>query len=118
MPATAGQRKTRITFTANERSGRRVEEQIAVLRALWTQPVVTFDGKWHHIVEAGINPLPVQRPIPIWMGGSNEAVGSRSTGLAGSPSHPGSTSERRSGFHVMTPRSNRFRSAVELVRIS
>ena len=49
--------------------GRRVSEQIAVLRALWTQEVVTFEGKWHRITEAGINPLPVQRPIPIWMGG-------------------------------------------------
>ena len=49
--------------------GRRVSEQIAVLRALWTQEVVSFEGKWHRITEAGINPLPVQRPIPIWMGG-------------------------------------------------
>lgn len=49
--------------------GRRVEEQIALLRALWTQEVVDFHGKWHTISEAGINPLPVQRPIPIWFGG-------------------------------------------------
>src|SRR6478752_3439105 len=49
--------------------GARSEEQIAVLRALWTQPVVTFEGRWHHIDAAGINPLPVQRPIPIWLGG-------------------------------------------------
>lgn len=54
--------------------GRRMEEQIAVLRALWTQPVVTFEGRYHTIVGAGINPLPVQRPIPIWMGGGDEAV--------------------------------------------
>ncbi|HET9000994.1 MAG TPA: LLM class F420-dependent oxidoreductase [bacterium] len=49
--------------------GARIEEQVAVLRALWTQDVVTFHGRWHRIVQAGINPLPVQRPIPIWMGG-------------------------------------------------
>ncbi len=48
--------------------GRRSSEQIDVLRALWTQPVVTFDGKWHQIHHAGINPLPIQRPIPIWLG--------------------------------------------------
>ncbi len=54
--------------------GARSEEQIAVLRALWTQPVITLDGRWHHINEAGINPLPVQRPIPIWLGGEAEAV--------------------------------------------
>ena len=49
--------------------GKRIEEQVQVLRALWTEPVVSFHGRWHHIDEAGINPLPVQRPIPIWMGG-------------------------------------------------
>ncbi len=51
--------------------GRRVEEQIALLRELWTKPVVTFAGRWDRVVEAGINPLPLQRPIPIWMGGGN-----------------------------------------------
>jgi len=54
--------------------GRRIEEQVTVLRALWTQPLVTFHGRWHHITDAGINPLPVQRPIPIWIGGSDERV--------------------------------------------
>ncbi len=54
--------------------GARIVEQVKVLRALWTQPVVTFDGNWHHISEAGINPLPVQRPIPIWFGGHAEAT--------------------------------------------
>ncbi|MBK5331188.1 MAG: LLM class F420-dependent oxidoreductase, partial [Ilumatobacteraceae bacterium] len=48
--------------------GRRLEEQVAVLRQLWTQELVTFDGHWHHLDRIGINPLPVQRPIPIWMG--------------------------------------------------
>jgi len=54
--------------------GARIEEQIAVLRALWTEPVITFQGRWHHIDAAGINPLPVQRPIPLWMGGKVESV--------------------------------------------
>lgn len=49
--------------------GRRIEEQIALLRRLWTEPVVDFTGRWHRISRAGLNPLPVQRPIPIWMGG-------------------------------------------------
>ncbi len=49
--------------------GARIDEQVAVLRALWTQPAVTFRGDFHAIPDAGINPLPVQRPIPIWMGG-------------------------------------------------
>ncbi len=54
--------------------GKRSEEQISVMRALFTQESVTFHGKWHTINEAGINPLPVQRPIPIWIGGSTEAT--------------------------------------------
>ena len=54
--------------------GARSEEQIAVLRALWTQPTVTFQGRWHHIEDAGIKPLPVQRPIPIWIGGSADTT--------------------------------------------
>jgi probable F420-dependent oxidoreductase len=49
--------------------GKRIEEQIAVLRALWTDDVVDFEGRWHRIDRAGINPRPVQRPIPVWMGG-------------------------------------------------
>ena len=48
--------------------GRRTEEQIRLLRALWTQEVVNFKGRWNQVTDAGINPLPVQRPIPIWMG--------------------------------------------------
>ena len=48
--------------------GRRTEEQIPLLRALWTQEVVNFKGRWNQVTDAGINPLPVQRPIPIWMG--------------------------------------------------
>lgn len=54
--------------------GRRVEEQVAVLRELWTEPRAHFSGKWHHFEHVGIRPLPVQRPIPIWFGGSAEVV--------------------------------------------
>lgn len=54
--------------------GARSEEQIAVLRALWTEPVVTFQGRWHQIDAAGIKPLPIQRPIPIWIGGGADAT--------------------------------------------
>ncbi len=52
--------------------GKRIEEQIALLRRLWTEPSVTFDGTWHHVDRAGINPLPVRRPIPLWMGADSE----------------------------------------------
>ena len=62
--------------------GKRSEEQIAVLRALWTQEVVDYHGRWHDITHAGINPLPVQRPIPLWLGGRVEAVVERVGRLA------------------------------------
>ena len=53
-----------------------------VLRLLWTQPLVTFQGRWHHIPDAGLNPMPVQRPIPLWFGGSAEPVLERTARLA------------------------------------
>ena len=58
--------------------GARIEEQIEVMRLLWTREVVSFEGKYHRIDEAGINPLPVQRPIPVWMGARAD-VGLRRT---------------------------------------
>jgi probable F420-dependent oxidoreductase len=54
--------------------GRRVEEQVEVLRLLWTQSLVNFRGEWHEINDAGLNPLPIQQPIPIWFGGHADAV--------------------------------------------
>jgi probable F420-dependent oxidoreductase len=48
--------------------GRRIEEQVRLMRELWTQEVVTFEGEYESVIGAGIAPLPVQRPIPIWMG--------------------------------------------------
>jgi probable F420-dependent oxidoreductase len=54
--------------------GVRSEEQIALLRALWAEPVITFKGRWHTIDHAGINPLPPRRAIPVWIGGYSEAT--------------------------------------------
>jgi probable F420-dependent oxidoreductase len=48
--------------------GKRSEEQVALLRRLWTEPTVTFDGAYERVTGAGLAPLPVQRPIPIWFG--------------------------------------------------
>ena len=45
-----------------------------MMRALWTQEHVTYEGRWHKITDAGINPLPVQRPIPVWFGGSDDRL--------------------------------------------
>jgi len=52
--------------------GRRIEEQVDVLRRLWTEPLVTYQGRWHRIEDAGLNPMPRQRPIPIWFGGGED----------------------------------------------
>lgn len=51
--------------------GRRFEEQIGLLRRLWTEESVTHDGEFDQVTGAGLAPRPVQRPIPIWIGGSS-----------------------------------------------
>jgi alkanesulfonate monooxygenase SsuD/methylene tetrahydromethanopterin reductase-like flavin-dependent oxidoreductase (luciferase family) len=53
-----------------------------VLRMLWTEPLVNFRGAHHVISNAGLNPLPIQRPIPIWFGGSAEPALRRAARLA------------------------------------
>ena len=62
--------------------GRRVEEQIALMRQLWTEPSSSFRGKEHVVTEAGLNPMPVQRPIPIWIGGMSEPAIARTARIA------------------------------------
>ncbi len=62
--------------------GRRSEEQVEVLRRLWTEPTVTFDGAHHTITGAGLAPLPVQRPIPVWFGAATERALERAGRLA------------------------------------
>jgi probable F420-dependent oxidoreductase len=57
--------------------GARLDEQMELLRRLWTEPSVTYQGRWHRIDGAGINPLPVQRPVPVWVGGRARAVARR-----------------------------------------
>lgn len=61
---------------------RRFEEQIALLRRLWTERAVTFDGRYHTVPAAGLTPPPMQRPIPIWIGASSEAAIRRATRIA------------------------------------
>lgn len=52
--------------------GKRSEEQIELMRRLWTQRSVTFDGTYHTVTAAGLAPLPTQRPIPVWIGTASE----------------------------------------------
>jgi probable F420-dependent oxidoreductase len=62
--------------------GRRCEEQVALLRQLWTEELVDFEGRHHTVQGVGINPLPVQRPIPIWMGAMAEPAIKRAARIA------------------------------------
>src|SRR5256885_640563 len=62
--------------------GRMVEEQIEVMRLLWSQEIVSYKGQFHTITEAGLNPLPVRRSIPIWVGGRADAALRRVARLA------------------------------------
>lgn len=51
--------------------GKRSEEQVELMRRLWTESSVTFEGRYHRVTGAGLAPLPVQRPIPVWFGASS-----------------------------------------------
>src|SRR5438552_12717510 len=78
---------------------KRIEEQMEVLRLLWTQELVDYTGRWHRIDRAGIKPLPVQRPIPLWMGADEEVAVKRVARLAdGWFSHLEPTEEGRAAL--------------------
>lgn len=61
--------------------GKRISEQAEVMRQLWAEPHVTFSGDFHEIDDAGINPLPPSRSIPIWFGGHHDAMMRRTAEL-------------------------------------
>ena len=83
--------------------GARIEEQIEVMRLLWTREVVSYEGKHHRITEAGINPLPVQRPIPIWLGAIADVGLRRAARVA-------------EGWFPLGPPDDRIRDAVDRLR--
>ena len=62
--------------------GKRVEEQVELMRRLWTEQSITFDGAYDRVTGAGLAPLPVQRPIPIWFGAQSPAAYRRAGRLA------------------------------------
>src|ERR1043166_3419196 len=83
--------------------GGRSEEQIELMRMLWTRELVTFEGRWHKITDAGLNPLPIQRPIPIWFGGSDDRVFRRLAKLG-------------DGWFPLIPPDDQCRKAIEKIR--
>jgi probable F420-dependent oxidoreductase len=62
--------------------GKRLEEQIALLRRLWTEQTVTFDGTFDRVTGAGLAPMPVQQPIPVWVGAQSPRAYRRAGRLA------------------------------------
>jgi probable F420-dependent oxidoreductase len=62
--------------------GRRLGEQIELMRSLWTQRSVTHDGTYERVTGAGLAPLPIQRPIPVWFGAASEPAYRRAGRLA------------------------------------
>ncbi len=53
--------------------GKRLDEDIQLLRTLWSNNAVTFDGKYTHIADGYSSPLPTPEGIPIWVGGNRES---------------------------------------------
>jgi probable F420-dependent oxidoreductase len=88
-----------------ERRGARLTEQVGLLRELWAEPVISAEGRFEKIVEAGLNPLPPRRRIPIWFGGGADAV-LRRTGRIGD------------GWMPQSPPTATARAQLELVRAS
>ena len=62
--------------------GRRMDEQVALLRRYWTERSITFEGEFDRVTGAGIAPLPLQRPIPLWFGGGSKPAYRRMGRLA------------------------------------
>ncbi|MBI2706059.1 MAG: LLM class F420-dependent oxidoreductase [Actinobacteria bacterium] len=62
--------------------GKRMGEQVELMRRLWTEPVVTHAGTYETVTGAGIAPLPTQRPIPVWFGAASPAAYRRTGRLA------------------------------------
>jgi len=62
--------------------GRRLSEQVTLLRRLWTEPSLTFEGDHEQVTGAGLAPQPIQRPIPVWFGGSSSRAYQRAGRLA------------------------------------
>ena len=57
--------------------GKRIEEQLVLMRSLWERPSVSYEGRFHRVSAAGVNPRPPGGSVPLWMGGGAPAVFSR-----------------------------------------
>ena len=103
--------------------GQRSDEQVALMLELWTKPLVTFEGQFHRVIDVGIKPLPLQRPIPLWFGGHAEPVLKRVAkwGAGWLPSAPLlPTAEGRAQvakLHALMREQNRDPKSIEITRV-
>ena len=77
--------------------GARLDEQIALLRRLWVEPLVTFEGRFHTLERCCINPRP-ERPIPIWIGGFSEPAFRRAAAMGDGFTFAGDPEEAVAGL--------------------
>ena len=54
--------------------GRKTDEGLEVIRRLWSEDKVDFEGVHYHLSGASLSPKPVQPDLPMWIGGSSEAA--------------------------------------------
>ena len=85
--------------------GRRLDEQVVLMRRLWSEDSVTHAGAFETVTGAGLSPRPIQRPIPVWFGGSSTAAFER-TGRTGD------------GWFPMMPPDERLEAARAIVSAS
>ncbi len=62
--------------------GARIVEQVELMRKLWSEPSVTFEGRYESVIGAGLCPMPIQRPIPVWFGANSEPAWRRAGRVA------------------------------------
>ena len=97
------------TFTNR---GRRQAEQVDLLRRLWAEETITYNGEFHTVTAAGINPRPTQ-PIPIWFGGSSPALLERCARL-GDGWMPLGGANDKSGAAIETIRQQRIAAGLSM----
>jgi probable F420-dependent oxidoreductase len=82
--------------------GQREEEQVEVIRSLWENETVDFEGRWHRVPHAGINPRPESK-IPIWFGGTADPLLERAARIG-------------DGWLPLVPPDDRGKSAADKIR--
>src|SRR5438552_522590 len=70
----AGQLRFGIHSHTAARRIRMLGEAAQVLKLLWTQPRASFEGRYYQLSEALCEPKPLQRPLPLWIGGMGESL--------------------------------------------